>query len=581
MFFSYVCYTVIVGGSMKFMKKIFLQIQVVPFKKWMTIAMFFSCILGYVIMAFFPYFASQIINYATVSNFSLAFMNTIWLGLSYILYECVFYINYYLYSKLQEYYCTALYDKLFHKIYTSSRGFSSSVDKGKILSLVGDDIVNFCLLLDSLTVFLSTIFMVFLVFFLVFKAHFIFAIIILISTIFYILFIIYNTKRYTLYFSKQKRQHDFSNNIYVEELNALKEIKTLPIQDKLWKKLHTVLNRYTRAYYRKRKYLVRNQNTSNLFPQYTKVVLYLVLLGFMVYFHSPIGMVVLIIGYYDQLMECLSELLTSYQEIKEYTVSIERVFYTLNYNDSLDSLFGQYEGNEVYGAIDFRKVSYLYNSKYVLNQVSFSIQPNTLNVIVGESGSGKTTLFDLLLRFYPISEGKIYLDGRDIYDYSSRIYASNITMVKQNPFFYNMSIYQNLRLVNGNKKKQVAVCKEVGIHDFIMSLKKNYSTVLRQNARNLSGGQKQLLAIARALLTDAEILLMDDIMASLDPKTTLHIISLLKRLKIDHTILVITNREDLIREADQIIYLENGRASCYKTMEEWKSHINYEESDLI
>ena len=247
----------------------------------------------------------------------------------------------------------------------------------------------------------------------------------------------------------------------------------------------------------------------------------------------------------------------------------------------MDSLFGQYEGNEVYGAIDFRKVSYLYNSKYVLNQVSFSIQSNTLNVIVGESGSGKTTLFDLLLRFYPISEGKIYLDGRDIYDYSSRIYASNITMVKQNPFFYNMSIYQNLRLVNGNKKKQVAVCKEVGIHDFIMSLKKNYSTVLRQNARNLSGGQKQLLAIARALLTDAEILLMDDIMASLDPKTTLHIISLLKRLKIDHTILVITNREDLIREADQIIYLENGRASCYKTMEEWKSHINYEESDLI
>ena len=118
--------------------------------------------------------------------------------------------------------------------------------------------------------------------------------------------------------------------------------------------------------------------------------------------------------------------MTSYQEIKEYTVSIERVFYTLNYNDSLDSLFGQYEGNEVYGAIDFRKVSYLYNSKYVLNQVSFSIQPNTLNVIVGESGSGKTTLFDLLLRFYPISEGKIYLDGRDIYDYSSRIYASNI-----------------------------------------------------------------------------------------------------------------------------------------------------------
>lgn len=566
---------------MKFIKKMILEIQVVPVKKMMTFAMFFSCILGYVVMAFFPYFASEIVNYATTGDIRMAFMNTFYLALSYILYESIFYVNYYLYSRLQEYYCTSLYDKLFYKIYNSSRNFSLHVDKGKILTLVGDDIVNFCLLLDSLTVFLSTIFMVFLVFFLVVKAHLVFAIIILISTIFYVLFIIYTTKRYTMYFAEQKRHHDVTNGIYVEELNALKEIKTLPIKERLERKLKTVLNRYTRAYYRKRKYLVRNKNTSNLFPQYTKVILYLILLVFMAYFNAQIGLVILIIGYYDQLIECLSELLTSYQEIKEYSISVDRVYDTLNYDDQISSLFGQYSEEEVYGSIDFRRVSYLYNSRYVLDQVSFSIRPNTLNVIVGESGSGKTTLFDLLLRFYPVSEGKIYLDGRDIYDYSSNIYASNITMVKQNPFFYNMSIYQNLRLVNSSKKRQIAACKEVGIHDFIMSLKKNYSTVLRQNARNLSGGQKQLLAIARALLTDAEILLMDDITASLDPKTTIHIVALLKRLKEDHTILVITNREDLIRAADQIIYLKDGVASCYKNMADWKKQVDYEESDIL
>ena len=566
---------------MKFIKKMILEIQVVPVKKMMTFAMFFSCILGYVVMAFFPYFASEIVNYATTGDIRMAFMNTFYLALSYILYESIFYVNYYLYSRLQEYYCTSLYDKLFYKIYNSSRNFSLHVDKGKILTLVGDDIVNFCLLLDSLTVFLSTIFMVFLVFFLVVKAHLVFAIIILISTIFYVLFIIYTTKRYTMYFAEQKRHHDVTNGIYVEELNALKEIKTLPIKERLERKLKTVLNRYTRAYYRKRKYLVRNKNTSNLFPQYTKVILYLILLVFMAYFNAQIGLVILIIGYYDQLIECLSELLTSYQEIKEYSISVDRVYDTLNYDDHISFLFGQYSEEEVYGSIDFRRVSYLYNSRYVLDQVSFSIRPNTLNVIVGESGSGKTTLFDLLLRFYPVSEGKIYLDGRDIYDYSSNIYASNITMVKQNPFFYNMSIYQNLRLVNSSKKRQIAACKEVGIHDFIMSLKKNYNTVLRQNARNLSGGQKQLLAIARALLTDAEILLMDDITASLDPKTTIHIVALLKRLKEDHTILVITNREDLIRAADQIIYLKDGVASCYKNMADWKKQVDYEESDIL
>lgn len=566
---------------MKFIKKMILEIQVVPVKKMMTFAMFFSCILGYVVMAFFPYFASEIVNYATTGDIRMAFMNTFYLALSYILYESIFYVNYYLYSRLQEYYCTSLYDKLFYKIYNSSRNFSLHVDKGKILTLVGDDIVNFCLLLDSLTVFLSTIFMVFLVFFLVVKAHLVFTIIILISTIFYVLFIIYTTKRYTMYFAEQKRHHDVTNGIYVEELNALKEIKTLPIKERLERKLKTVLNRYTRAYYKKRKYLVRNKNTSNLFPQYTKVILYLILLVFMAYFNAQIGLVILIIGYYDQLIECLSELLTSYQEIKEYSISVDRVYDTLNYDDHISFLFGQYSEEEVYGSIDFRRVSYLYNSRYVLDQVSFSIRPNTLNVIVGESGSGKTTLFDLLLRFYPVSDGKIYLDGRDIYDYSSNIYASNITMVKQNPFFYNMSIYQNLRLVNSSKKRQIAACKEVGIHDFIMSLKKNYSTVLRQNARNLSGGQKQLLAIARALLTDAEILLMDDITASLDPKTTIHIVALLKRLKEDHTILVITNREDLIRAADQIIYLKDGGASCYKNMADWKKQVDYEESDIL
>lgn len=566
---------------MKFIRKMILEIQVVPVKKMMTFIMFFSCILGYVVMALFPYFASEIVNYATTGDICMAFVNTFFLALSYILYESIFYINYYLYSRLQEYYCTSLYDKLFYKIYNSSRTFSLHVDKGRILSLVGDDILNFCLLLDSLTVFLSTIFMVFFVFFLVVKAHLVFALIILISTIFYVLFIIYTTKRYTMYFAEQKKHHDVTNDIYVEELNALKEIKTLPIKDRLERKLQTVLNRYTRAYYKKRKYLVRNKNTSNLFPQYTKVVLYLILLIFLAYFNAKIGLVILIIGYYDQLMECLSELLTSYQEIKEYSISVDRVYDTLNYDDQISSLFGQYSQKEVYGAIDFRRVSYLYNSRYVLNQVNLSIRPNTLNVIVGESGSGKTTLFDLLLRFYPVSEGKIYLDGRDIYDYSSSIYASNITMVKQNPFFYNMSIYQNLRLVNSSKKRQIAACKEVGIHDFIMSLKKNYSTVLRQNARNLSGGQKQLLAIARALLTDAEILLMDDITASLDPKTTNHIVSLLKRLKEDHTILVITNREDLIRIADQIIYLKNGTATCFKNMNDWKKWVDYEESDIL
>ena len=149
------------------------------------------------------------------------------------------------------------------------------------------------------------------------------------------------------------------------------------------------------------------------------------------------------------------------------------------------------------------------------------------------------------------------------------------------PTRLNMSIRDNLRLVNSNKKRQEEVIKEVGLHEFIMSLPKGYSTILTQNATNISGGQKQLLSIARSLLTDAEILLMDDVTASLDPKTTNQIIELLVRLKEDHTILVITNREDLINKADKIIYMNNGKAKSYKSLEDLKEKLDSESEVLI
>ena len=565
---------------MKYLKEVYNDFKVVPFKKFMTLLFFFTCILGYVIMATFPYFASQIIKYATIGN-TLAYTYTFYLAVAYILYEIIWYFNYYIYSFLQTYYSNIIHKKLFNKICTSSRKISKTLDNGKMLSLVGDDIPSFCYLLDSITVYISTIFMIILTIILILKAHFIFAIITVISLIIYIMFMTKNMDKYSKYLKEQKKHNDTINSIYVEELNALKEIKTLPIKDNLYKKLQTKLNRYTKAYFKKRRYFVRNKNTSTLIPQYTKFILYLFLLIFMVKFNATIDLVILIIGYYDQLIENLTELVGSYREIKEYHISVKRVNEALTYEDDLSNLFGKYENDEIYGSIVFKNVSYKYNSKYILDNINLEIKPNTLNVFIGPSGSGKTTLLDLLLRFYKVNSGEIYLDSVNIYEYSDSIYASNITLVKQNPFIYNMSIRDNLRLVNSNKKRQEEAIKEVGLHEYIMSLPKGYSTVLTGNASNLSGGQKQLLSIARSLLTDAEILLMDDITASLDPKTTNEIIDLLVRLKEDHTILVITNREDIINRADKIFYLNNGKVKSYKSLEELKEKLDSESEVLI
>lgn len=565
---------------MEYLKEVYQDFKVVPVKKFMTFLFFLTCCLGYVVMALFPYFSSQIIQYATDLN-KLAYTYTFYLGISYVAYEVIWYLNYYIYSFLQTYYSDTIHKKIFHKIYSSSRKITKSIDQGKILSLVGDDIPCFCYLIDSITVYLSTIIMILVTLILVFKAHFLFGLIIVISLVIYFIFMKKNMDLFSKYYIEQKKHNDITNSVYVEELNALKEIKTLPIKEKFFKKLKTKLNRYSKAYFKKRTYFVRYENTSTIIPGYTKVILYLILLVFMINFHASIALVILIIGYYDQLTESLTDLVSSYREIREYHISVKRVNEILNYEDDLGNMFGKFRNDFIYGSIVFKHVSYQYNSKDVFDNVSFEIKPNTLNVIIGPSGSGKTTLFDLLLRFYPVSSGEIFLDGVNIYEYSDSIYASNITLVKQNPFIYNMSIRDNLRLVNGNKKRQEEVIGEVGLHDFIMSLPKGYSTVLTQNASNISGGQKQLLSIARSLLTDAEILLMDDITASLDPKTTNQIIELLVKLKEDHTILVITNREDLIRRADQIIYMNEGQVKCFRSFKELKDNGEIESGVLL
>ena len=155
---------------MKYLKEVYNDFKVVPFKKFMTFLFFLSCILGYVVMALFPYFASQIIKYATVGN-TLAYTYTFYLAIAYIVYEIIWYFNYYIYSFLQTYYSDTIHKKLFNKICTSSRKISKTLDNGKMLSLVGDDIPSFCYLLDSITVYISTIFMIILTVILITNKH--------------------------------------------------------------------------------------------------------------------------------------------------------------------------------------------------------------------------------------------------------------------------------------------------------------------------------------------------------------------------------------------------------------------------
>lgn len=165
------------------------------------------------------------------------------------------------------------------------------------------------------------------------------------------------------------------------------------------------------------------------------------------------------------------------------------------------------------GKIEFDNVDFGHSkNKLVLNKLSFIIEPKNTTVILGTSGSGKTTIFNLLTKSYLINSGTLKLDDVDINELDEKTIRKNISIITQNPYIFNMSIKDNLRLVkpNATNKELDDVCKEACFYDSVMSLPEKYNTIIGEGGVNLSGGQKQRLAIARALLKDCKILLFDE-----------------------------------------------------------------------
>ena len=289
------------------------------------------------------------------------------------------------------------------------------------------------------------------------------------------------------------------------------------------------------------------------------ILLYVILLLFMIEGKIKVDVLVLVIGYYETTITYLDNLVDSTSTIREVNIAVERVYSILNYKVNNNISYGNVYNDDIDGIIEFDNVRFGYNSKEIIKGINMKINSNSLTAIVGQSGTGKTSIINLLLRLYKPTSGKILIDGVDIFDYSKEVYKSNVSVVNQKPFIFNMSIRKNLDFVDTNVDNQIEACKRVGIHDFIMSLPKGYNTILRENANNISGGQKQLISLARTLLSKAEILLFDEITSALDPDTSSNIDLVLKDLKKDHTIVMITHKPELMKKADRIIVLHEGK----------------------
>lgn len=221
------------------------------------------------------------------------------------------------------------------------------------------------------------------------------------------------------------------------------------------------------------------------------------------------------------------------------------------------------EGNEKMREkfdIEFDKVDFSYNSVKVLNQFTAKIPSHSFTALVGPSGSGKTTVTRLIARFWDVDAGEIRLGGKNIKSYINDDLLGNIAIVFQDVYLFNDTIYNNIRIgkEDATEEEIIAAAKIARCHDFIDALPDKYQTMVGEGGSTLSGGEKQRISIARAILKNAPIVLLDEATASLDPENELYIQQAINDLVKDKTVVVIAHRLNTIRNADQIIVIDKG-----------------------
>ena len=243
-------------------------------------------------------------------------------------------------------------------------------------------------------------------------------------------------------------------------------------------------------------------------------------------------------------------------------VSVERIQEILDLPSSVKEIPNATRLNISDGTIKFDKVSFAYQKLDVLSEVHVTLKPYSLNVIVGKSGSGKSSFMRLISRLYEPSKGNILIDEQNIKNVTIKSLRSQIALVAQDPIIFSGTVYENITLGNPNATMEEIeeVCKMTDSLDFIMDLENDFQTILGQGGTTLSKGQAQRITIARALLRKPKILLLDEPTASLDSNSESILISNLHKLKEKMTIVLIFHNLEMIKNADQIILMINGRS---------------------
>ena len=276
---------------------------------------------------------------------------------------------------------------------------------------------------------------------------------------------------------------------------------------------------------------------------------------------ASVGLVVSFLTYSKQFGMPLNNLAGMFNNIQSALAGAERVFEILDEAEEPPDREDAKNLRDVKGAVEFQNVTFSYvPGSPILNHISFSVNPGEVVALVGETGAGKTTVVNLLTRFYELESGRILVDGTDISDITRKSLHSCFSVVLQDTCLFSGTIYDNIKYSkpSATEEEVIQAAKLARADGFITRLPKGYHTAVTGSADTLSLGQRQLIAIARAILCDAPILILDEATSSVDTKTEKEIQRALLTLMQNRTSFLIAHRLSTIRDADKIMVIDRG-----------------------
>lgn len=533
-------------------------------QRWGLITVYVSTILSSVIALIGPFLIGKAIDQFIMPNQHEGFLSLCLLMIGiYVLGSLVSWVQVYVMTGVSQHTVLELRHDLFDKYQQLPLRFFDTHNTGELMSRTTNDIENVSNSLNqSVTQLLNSLIMLAGSLVIMLKLNLSLTLVSMIS----IPLVLLATKRITRvtrkYFKSQQQHLGELNGFIEETISGQKIVKLFrrePVVIQQFQSINRNLNRVG----------IKAQIVSGLVGPVMNVVnnlsfaLIAAVGGWMAFNgHTSVGIIVSFLNYSKQFGRPITELANQFNLMQSAIAGAERVFEVFDLKTEYeDQSSHAAKLNTVQGHVEFQQVSFGYNPETsILKQVSFEAAPGDMIALVGPTGAGKTTIVNLLTRFYEIDEGDICIDGQSIKEMDKNSLRSKVGIVLQDAYVFSGSIRENIRFgrLDATDQEVETAARLANADRFITRLPEGYETILAAEGSNISHGQRQLLTIARAILADPAILILDEATSSVDTRTEMHVQEAMKTLMKGRTSFVIAHRLSTIQDADRILFIREG-----------------------